>query len=219
MRRESTQELPVSQVHTLESETKGTSRETVACPQNGTVSIEQCRRCPRVLGFAQGADCTVQKVRCRVPIDDVEVRADTTIPLRRASVHELMSRNIVCVRATLTLDAVVALFVETGLKAVPVVDEESKVIGMLEESNVHQAILAGDATARAVGDIMLPMSFVIRESVSAAQAAGLMVYEGVQRVPVVSCDGQIIGILSASDIMYWLARADGYVLPSPRRIG
>jgi len=218
MSREAPLELPVFRVFTFDAESRCTTRETVACPESGTLTVEHCQRCPRAQGFGYGGQNQLQRVYCKLaataPVDEA---SSPTIPLRRARVYELMTRNVVCVRASLPLDAVMLLFVETHLKAVPVVDERGEVIGMLEESDVSQAIQAGDPLARCVGDLMLPMRIAIMETLSASQAAGLMVYEGVQRMPVISCEGQVVGILSATDLLYWLARADGYVLPAPHK--
>ena len=43
-------------------------------------------------------------------------------------------------------------------------------------------------------------------------AAALMAYENIHRVPVVAADGAVIGIVSAMDIVRWVAEQDGYVV-------
>jgi CBS domain-containing protein len=135
-----------------------------------------------------------------------------------------MTRNVVCVRPQLSVDDATLLFLETGLKTAPVVDEQGLVVGMVAESDVQLAVQAHTPSKGARGaepltveDVMMPVPFAIQEHVPATQAAGLLVYEAVQRVPVVSTEGRVVGILSAHDLLYWLARADGYVLPPPRR--
>jgi CBS domain-containing protein len=216
------QELPVSHVYTVGS-AGAVARGTVSCPHRQcTVSEEDCQSCPRIARVERDASGELRKVWCHVNTHAAEEGAESLVKLRRASVRELMSRNVICVRPELSVDAVVALFVETALKAVPVVDEHGQVLGMLEERDVQQAIHAersagAEAPSRCAGDLMMPVPFTIREQLSAFQAAGLLVYEAVGRVPVVSGEGQVVGILSASDLLYWLARADGYVLPTPSR--
>ena len=197
---------------------------TLPCPhRRATVSEEDCRNCPRVECLEHDARGRLQKVRCHVNPQTAENPSEAFVKLRRASVRELMSRNVICVRPELSIDALVALFVETGLKAVPVVDEAGQVRGMLEETEVQQAIHAGrsggaERSARCAEDLMMPVPFVVREQLSAFQAAGLLVYEGIARVPVVSATGQVVGILSATDLLYWVARADGYVVPTPAKV-
>ena len=56
-----------------------------------------------------------------------------------------------------------------------------------------------------IADIMMPVVFALPENATVAKASSLMVFEGVHRIPVVSSDGQVVGILSSLDILGWLA--------------
>ena len=40
-----------------------------------------------------------------------------------------------------------------------------------------------------------------------------MAYEGVHRLPVVSDDGRVVGLVSSIDVLAWMGRHSGYVLP------
>lgn len=62
-----------------------------------------------------------------------------------------------------------------------------------------------------VADIMMPIAFTLSETASLSQAAALMAFEGVHRVPVVSEEGVVVGILSSLDILRWTAEQDGYL--------
>jgi CBS domain-containing protein len=61
---------------------------------------------------------------------------------------------------------------------------------------------------------MTPVTFVLPENASIAQAAALMAYEGVHRIPVVSCSGDIVGLVSSLDVLRWLGQASGYLVPA-----
>jgi CBS domain-containing protein len=65
-----------------------------------------------------------------------------------------------------------------------------------------------------VDDIMTPLVFAVHEHVSASQAAGLMAVEGVRHVIVVASSGEVVGLLSALDVLRWVAERDGF-LKSP----
>jgi CBS domain-containing protein len=128
--------------------------------------------------------------------------------LMRLHASDLMARNVVCVRRQLSLDALCMLFVETGLKAVPVVDGEGHVLGMVSETDTQLEIhtrAVGDST-RTVADVMVPLPFTVEEHTRVTEAAGLMVRESLERVPVVSAQGTVVGMLSTRDILYWLAK-------------
>lgn len=62
---------------------------------------------------------------------------------------------------------------------------------------------------------MVCISFMLAETVSLSRAAALMAYEQVHRLPVVSTERRVVGVISALDVAGWLARNDGYVVPSP----
>jgi len=59
-------------------------------------------------------------------------------------------------------------------------------------------------------DTMPGRGFALTEDSSVSAAAATMAREGLQRVPVVGPLGKTIGIVSALDIMRWLAEQDGY---------
>jgi CBS domain-containing protein len=69
----------------------------------------------------------------------------------------------------------------------------------------------------AVRDIMTPVAFTLSESAPLARAAALMAFEGVHRVPIVSVRGAVVGIVSALDVVRWLAREEGYLVPAASR--
>jgi CBS domain-containing protein len=66
-----------------------------------------------------------------------------------------------------------------------------------------------------VEDVMVCMAFTLRDTVSLSRAAALMAYEAVHRLPVVSHERRLVGVISALDVARWLARNDGYVVPAP----
>jgi CBS domain-containing protein len=74
-----------------------------------------------------------------------------------------------------------------------------------------------DPPAR-VADVMMPMAFTLPESATLSQAAALMAFEGIHRVPVVSSDGRVVGVVSSLDLVRWLAVNDGYIAPRTRTL-
>lgn len=142
--------------------------------------------------------------------------------LRRVAVCDLMTRNVVSVRPELCLESATALLIESGLEALPVVDAASRLLGFVSESALlREAKQPWDASRakgerRTVGDLMTPCTLSLPESASITRAAALLAFERQCRLAVVSRTGKVVGVLSASDVLYWLARADGHVLSRPR---
>jgi CBS domain-containing protein len=161
---------------------------------------------------------------------------DPTTPLA-----DLMTKDVVCVRPWVALDEIVALLVHHGIGGVPVVDADAKPVGMVSRADVVRcAHDRGDtdeterATARphelaareietgshvyepvrvTAADVMCPVVLTLHESSNIGQAASLMAYEGVHRLPIVSDDGSVVGIVSSLDILRWFGRRSGYVIP------
>jgi predicted transcriptional regulator len=138
--------------------------------------------------------------------------------LPKLTVADLMSRRVLCVRPHLSLDAVMQLFVESRLEAAPVVNERREILGIVTESDVELDIHARAGVRDAVptvADVMMPVPCTLAEDTPVTRAAAIMVQEGVSQLVVTSLVGAVVGLLSSADVLYWLARADGFVLPPP----
>lgn len=67
-----------------------------------------------------------------------------------------------------------------------------------------------------VREIMTPFAYALPEAASVAEAAALMAFEGVGQVAVVGPDYELVGTLTALDVMRWLAQQSGF-LQGPAR--
>lgn len=180
------------------------------------------------------------------PADEISLRdalggpPDPGTPLA-----DLMSRQVVCVTADTGLDELRSLLVESEIGGVPVVDERGRPIGIVSRADVLRADHdRGDTqemreiTARprsgeppplepgshlyepvrvTAGDVMSPVVLALHESSNIGQAASLMAYEGVHQLPVIADGGEVVGILSALDVLRWFGRRSGYLIPPARK--
>jgi CBS domain-containing protein len=64
---------------------------------------------------------------------------------------------------------------------------------------------------------MLRVALSVPESAPVTRAAALMTSQGAERVAVVSDDGVVVGVLSALDVVGWMAAASGVPGPDDRR--
>ena len=159
----------------------------------------------------------------------------------RTPIAEIMTRRVVCVRDAMPVEMLAALFIERKLGGAPVVDANGDLVGVVTRNDVLRfgldrdgetsldndpgragwtpesgletlALMKTDAT---VATIMTPFAFSLPSHAPIAQASALMAYEGVNRIVVVSADGLIVGLITARDIMRWVATQAGYVIPDP----
>jgi CBS domain-containing protein len=153
----------------------------------------------------------------RVPISVDDAPADEHVPsiADRVPVRWIMTRDVICARENLDLDTLVELVVNHRIGCVPVVDSNGMPIGMVTKRDLVEHVLLPPADrVPDVKHLMMPLAFVLDENASVAHAAALLATEGIHHVPVVSEGGQVVGVVSSSDIVRWLAANDG-VLPSP----
>ena len=137
-------------------------------------------------------------------------------------VADIMTRNVVCALADLSIKTVVDLLVNNYIGCVPVVDDDGCPIGMITKHDLVAPMANRVETAdesppwcalapRTAEEAMLPLAFTLDERATVAQAAALMATEDLHHVPIVSAKGRLIGMVSSLDVVRWLAQNDGLV--------
>lgn len=212
----------------------------VPCVARGPIPVKTCISCEHSAGVIEDGADRCSYLLCAVPPQVTEatpaVRPSRGQPslAERTRVAEVMTSNVVCVREEMTVEALTGLLLDRGISGVPVVDAGGYPLGVvsktdivresyqLEHSSVTEWIGFGDNRGggfdrdpfgrATVGDIMMPLAFTLYEDSSLSQAAAMMAIEEVHRIPVVSDEGKVVGLLSALDMMRWMARQDGYPL-------
>jgi CBS domain-containing protein len=130
------------------------------------------------------------------------------------TVRDVMSEQPRIVEADAPLKDAARTLVRTGLGALPVVDEDRRVIGMVSEREVIRHLLnvqafgGADAraaspaasSARTVRDVMTRQVLCVAPEQPIAEVASLMSNKDVDRVPVVR-EGRLVGFLTRGDIV------------------
>jgi CBS domain-containing protein len=136
------------------------------------------------------------------------------------AVSEVMTHQVICVAPDVTLEALLALMIERAISGVPVVNERGLPIGIVSKTDLVRHRYENGNTEPAdeitVSDLMLPIAHTLLESAPLSHAAALMAWEGVHRLPICSEEGDVVGILSALDVVRWMSQKEGY---SSRRVG
>jgi CBS-domain-containing membrane protein len=148
----------------------------------------------------------------RLPIDvparpTVEARVPTASDL--VPLHQIMTREVVCVRDDLLVETAIELAARRRLGCLPVVDRDGFPTGIVTKQDLLEAAANGDALE--IGQVMMPIAFTLGDRATIAHAAAMMVVEGVHHVPIVGDDGRLVGVVSSLDIVRWLAENDGLV--------
>ena len=142
-------------------------------------------------------------------------------------VKSVMTDKVVAVRSAASFKEIVDVLAEYKVSAVPVVDQDCLVLGVVSEADLlHKLELATcdlhrrrldrrrvrTAKTKAAGDraaaLMSAPAVTIGPQAPIGEAARLMAREQVKRLPVVNSEGRLVGIVSRRDLLRPYLRAD-----------
>jgi CBS domain-containing protein len=189
---------------------------TVQCPRRQqATAFERCCGCSHMKGIDVDPDGKNGTVECLVGDEAVmpRVRVDVAEAAVRVRLGDVLGIETTCVRADVSAKAVAELLVSQGLRAVPVVDEARRLIGIVSKTDVLRKNASRTRRPHRVADIMTPLVHGLPEDAPVAYAISLMAFEGLHEVPIVDGKGQVIGMVTATEALRWVAQALGYVVP------
>jgi CBS domain-containing protein len=147
--------------------------------------------------------------------------------MKRHTVGEIMTKDVVSVRASTGYKEIVATLSEHRLSAVPVVGEDGRVLGVVSEADLMHKVEFADHTtpprvplrkrvrtarskagADIAEDLMSAPAVVIGPRETVAAAARLMDAERIKRLPVVDEDGRLVGVVARADVLRQFLRDD-----------
>jgi CBS domain-containing protein len=138
-----------------------------------------------------------------------------------------MTTDVASVRPDTSFHEVTQLLAERQVSAVPVVDDDGRVLGIVSEADLLHKLEFADgmsghvilerpahrlARAKASGhlakDLMTAPAVTVPAGVSVVKAARLLESHRVKRAPVVEEDGRLVGIVSRADLLKVFLRSD-----------
>jgi CBS domain-containing protein len=140
-------------------------------------------------------------------------------------VKDVMTTHVVAVRQNASYKEMAVKLREHRVSAFPVLDDEDKVIGIVSEADLltkeafdgevpgfFNGMLRHREQAKAAGvtaaDVMSKPAITVGPDDTVAHAARVMYGRRVRRLPVVSADGHLVGIVSRADLLSVYSRPD-----------
>ncbi len=186
--------------------------------------VDRPERIDRVLAplreMAPNALITVQEVEV------VQSGAPLKEGLPDLKVSEVMRREVATVHPDSAITQVVELLLDKDFTAVPVVDDQGKVVGMVSDNDLltrggmnvtislkkatdldyvrelHESL---ENANRKVSEVMTREVVTTGPDAILGRAARLMVEKHLKRLPVVDSDGKLVGILGRLDVLNTIA--------------
>jgi CBS domain-containing protein len=116
-------------------------------------------------------------------------------------VRDLMSMPAVTIRSNEDYKAALTLMQERSLHHLPVMDLDGELSGIATERDLLIAATHYLQSPVEVGDVMHRGVIAVTPETSAARAANLMVGQRIGSLPVVNGAGQVVGIVTETDIL------------------
>ena len=144
-----------------------------------------------------------------------------------ATVKDVMSTHVIAVRPNAPYKEIAAVLHEQRVSAFPVIDEDNKVIGVVSEADLltkealegtvprtllsRQERVRKQTNAVTAADLMTRPPVTIGPDEPVLSAARLMFDQRVKRLPVVSEEGTLIGIVTRTDVLSVYTRPDAEI--------
>ncbi len=159
------------------------------CPRRCTVDVEHtCTSCRffEDIDRRGGLHCNIEETAAAARVGDV------------------MTRDVHCVSRDVPASRLVGILAEGGVRGVPVIDDDGAPVGVISQTDLVQALARhADLDKIDVGGLMMHAPFVVYEDTSIDDAARLLAYEGIHRLPVINAERHVVGIVSALDLVRW----------------
>lgn len=177
--------------------------------------------------IAQALDIVTPMVReGLVTVDEVKVMRYThrylnPLPVDKL-VSEIMTKQVVALSPDMGVAQAWEMMLEHMIKAMPVVDNDGQVLGMLtDEDLIHRAgvkehlsvaahldvdtlkeqLARLNSSALQVRDVMSTPAIVLQAGESLGSAASLMAKHAIKRLPVVDDSHRVVGVVSRVDVL------------------
>ncbi len=136
-------------------------------------------------------------------------------------VRDVMSSEVVTVSRTTTVKAALVLLARHHITSMPVLDPGGRLCGLVSEADLVRDLVPADPRAHelpleeewrdrphTVGEVMTAHVHTVQRNTDVAAVVELITGTAVKSVPVVDSEHRVVGVLSRSDLVRVLARAD-----------
>lgn len=133
---------------------------------------------------------------------------------------DIMSAPVVTVRPETRVKDVAALLIEREIGAVPVVNDDEELVGIVSEADLVRLEEIPDprmqitdvphfaaGAPRTAAEVMTAEVIALSERAGVAEVARVMVERAIKHVPIVT-NGRLVGIVARRDVLRVLARRD-----------
>jgi len=116
-----------------------------------------------------------------------------------------MTTNVITVKKDMVLTDVIALLLRWHISAMPVVDNEDKMVGIVSEIDLVNLTFDGNAADTTVAEVMVTDIVSFSPNTELADLVQSFSKRHLRRVPIID-KGKVVGIVSRRDILREILR-------------
>ena len=118
---------------------------------------------------------------------------------------DIMTTNVVCVKRQTPTCKAAELLIANDITGMPVVEDDMTLIGIVSEKDLLRAFYVGeDQDNSTVESFMTQPAACYHDDDSLDRIIDFMLINYFRRVPVVSKDGKVLGIISRPDVLAYV---------------
>ena len=125
--------------------------------------------------------------------------------MKTTKAADIMTTNVITAKKDMLLTDVIALLLRWHISALPVVDLEDKIVGIVSEIDLVNLTFDGNAADTTVEEVMVTDIISFSPSTQLADLVQTFSKRHLRRVPIIE-NGKVVGIISRRDILREMLR-------------
>ncbi|HUT45561.1 MAG TPA: CBS domain-containing protein [Sedimentisphaerales bacterium] len=125
--------------------------------------------------------------------------------MKTTKAADIMTTNVITVKKDMVLTDVIALLLRWHISAMPVVDNEDKMVGIVSEIDLVNLTFDGNAADTTVAEVMVTDIVSFSPNTELADLVQSFSKRHLRRVPIID-KGKVVGIVSRRDILREILR-------------
>jgi CBS-domain-containing membrane protein len=125
--------------------------------------------------------------------------------MKTTKAADIMTTNVITAKKNMVLTDVMALLLRWHISAMPVVDDEDKMVGIVSEIDLVNLTFGGNAADTTVEEVMVTDIVSFSPNTKLADLVQTFSKRHLRRVPIID-KGKVVGIVSRRDILREMLR-------------
>jgi CBS-domain-containing membrane protein len=125
--------------------------------------------------------------------------------MKTTKAADIMTRTVITTKKDMVVTEVIALLLRWHISALPVVDDDGKMVGIVSEIDIVNLAIDGNAADTTVEDVMSTDIISYNPDTELAVLVQAFSKKHLRRVPIIE-NGKVVGIVSRRDILREMLR-------------